>query len=594
MNKRKKIFASLVFIILLPLVFSPLPAGERETVILSAVGDELARSMGQLEIENMKKPYYLEYTISDRQVLRIDATFGSLTRSEQVHDRVLFVGLRVGGYDFDNSAFLNRESLYAFYRGSRNISLEDDYNAIRHDIWLATDSAYKEALEQLAAKEAFIKNNIQDEKIPDFSKEKSIQSISPAKTVIIDRAKWEKIVKELSAIFRLFPAIHDSAVEMRVKMTHKYYVNSEGTRVCQPQPLVTLTAHAVTRTADGMQLRHYVPFYAPGTDQLPGEKQLAAGVKKMAAELSALAAAPVLEDYIGPVLFTGQASAELFKQVLVPQLSGERPPLTEPSLAELAVSSKLVRRMNRRILPREISISADPTRAVFGKEALIGAYEVDDQGVPARPVQLIESGLLRTLLMSRRPRKEIVRSNGHARMGGGGKTGVQIGNLFITAQKGKTYKKLKKNLLQMCKDQKLPFGLIIATVDDPAITGAGSSGYYMMRRGQGDRQMTAPAVMYRVYAADGREELVRGITISEIDLRSLKDIIAVGKDYYVHHCLLNPGGGLGRFSFAGSGGGLPVSITAPSVLIEEIEFKKIEAQRKNPPLLKHPYFPDNR
>jgi len=577
-----------------------LMSGENKDVIIDAMTDELTRSMKSLQIEKMEKPYFLEYTILDNWQLGIEADFGSLTKSGKQQSRRLKVGLRVGSYQLDNTGFFDRRTLFSSIRGrSRNIVVENDYNAIRHDIWLETDTVYKEALEQLASKNAFIKNQAQTEEIPDFSKEKSVQLIAPRKTLKVDREKWEKIVKDLSSIFRKFPAIHESGVEFQVKVNHKYYVNSEGTVFRQPETLVSLVAHAATQAEDGMKLKHYIPFYAPTIDAFPKENQLAAGVQEMAEELTALASAPVIEKYIGPVLFTRQASAELFTQILAPHLSGQRPPLSEePRMAQMIPSSKLVQRLNRKVLPREISITDDPTRTVFEKESLIGSYQIDDQGITARPVKLVEAGVLQTLLMSRRPRKEIANSNGHARASSRGNPDVQIGNLFITADEGKTYEQLKKELMDLCEDQQLPFGLIIKTVDNPMITGVDFSiTSLMMRSSQTTPQMTSPVIMYRVYVKDGREELVRGISVSELTVRNMKDIAAVGNDYYVHHYLLTDGGGMSSYysymaAMRGEGSmGIPASIIAPSVLFEELEFKKSAETRKNPPLLSHPFFP---
>lgn len=578
------------------LIYSPLPGENNQDIIIEAMTDELARSMKLLKIENMERPYFLEYTILDKRVLEIEADFGSLTKSEEQHDRLLNVGLRVGDYQLDNTGFLSRDSMFGSFGSARGSVVEDDYNAIRHDLWLATDRSYKEALEQLASKNAFLKNNVQEEEIPDFSKEKSVKLIAPLKIQEIDRAKWEKTVKNLSEIFREFPAIHESAVKLRLKFVHKYYVNSEGSVFRQPEPLVVLLATASTRSADGMKLKHYIPFYAAVAAGLPGEKEMAAGIRQMARELTALSSAPVMKEYIGPVLMTKQASAELFAQVLAPHLSGEREPLSsEPRLADTVFTSKLTQRINRRVLPREISISDDPGKTTFAKQSLIGSYVVDDQGVTARPVKLVESGVLKNLLMSRRPRKEIMNSNGHARADIRGNIGVHVGNLFVTAKKGKAYKELKKELIQLCKEQQLPFGLIIKTLDNPGITGVDFSlAALMMRRSQGAQQVTNPVMVYRVYVKDGREELVRGLSFSEVNLRSLKDIISVGSDYYVHHRLMT-GGGFGALSYSfsvrSSGNvGIPASFIAPSVLIEEIEFQKSTETRKNPPLLGHPFF----
>jgi hypothetical protein len=212
-------------------------------------------------------------------------------------------------------------------------------------------------------------------------------------------------------------------------------------------------------------------------------------------------------------------------------------------------------------------------------------------------VKLVEGGILKSLLMSRRPRKEFANSNGHARAATRGKPGVQVSNLLISAKKGKSYKELKQELIDLCRDQEMSFGLIIKSVDDPAVTGIDFSITELMRRqtGGGSESLTSPVMMYRVDAKTGREELVRGISVSELTVRTLKDILAVGNDSYVYNRLLSGGGMSSYFSYISAlrgvrGEGIPGSIVAPSVLFEELELKKTTGTRKNPPLLPHPYF----
>jgi predicted Zn-dependent protease len=265
-------------------------------------------------------------------------------------------------------------------------------------------------------------------------------------------------------------------------------------------------------------------------------------------------------------------------------------------MGQMSFSTKLAQRLNRKILPREISITADPTRGEFNKVPLLGSYVIDDEGVPARPVNLVERGVLKTLLMSRRPRKEIQQSNGHARAGVMGGPGVQPGNILVTTDNGKPYPQLKKDLVQMCKDQGLEFGLIIKTMDNPTITGVEDNFSFFRQGAQTENNFTQPVMITRVYVKDGREEPVRGISISELTIGNLKDIEAVGNDYYVMHRMMGSGGSMlgGYFAlFAGRGQqdmGIPCSIVAPSLLFEELEFKKNDDKRAKPPLLPHPFF----
>src|SRR5439155_9798031 len=153
-------------------------------------------------------------------------------------------------------------------------------------------------------------------------------------------------------------------------------------------------------------------------------------------------------DYSGPVLFTGQASAEMSAGVLAPNLSGQRLPLTDQQQAQTN-RSELVDRLNRPVLPRFLSVFDDPTAQRIGNQELLGHYQVDDQGVPARRVSLIEQGVLKNFLMSRRPGKDMLQSNGHGRSVVPGRETAQIGNLFIQSKEGKSYEDLKQELIKM-------------------------------------------------------------------------------------------------------------------------------------------------
>jgi predicted Zn-dependent protease len=272
---------------------------------------------------------------------------------------------------------------------------------------------------------------------------------------------------------------------------------------------------AGTEASDGMRLRHWIPFNAGSFDQIPVQ-EITKAARQMAADLTALRSAPVLDaDYSGPALFMGQASAEMFARVLVPNLSGQRLPLSDQQQAQTA-RSELVERLNRPVLPRFLSVFDDPTAERVGDRELLGFYRVDDQGVPARRVSLIEQGVLKSLLMSRRPGKNMPQSNGHGRSGIPGRETAQIGNLFIQSSEGKSYDDLKQQLLQMCKEENLDYGILVkALISD------------------GRSPVGTPVLTYKVYVSDGREELIRGAFAQAIPIRSLRQIEAVGNDAFI-------------------------------------------------------------
>jgi TldD protein len=571
------------------------PAGPEEDVILRALRSELTRSM-DLKLGSLEKPYFISYRLTDGVSLEVEASLGALvTEPEPARFRWLKPEVRVGSWELDNSDFVGMRS-FAGAPGDRGRApvVEDDEAALRHDVWLATDEAYKSAIEQFAQKQAALKNRVETDKVADFTAETPAVAVLTAEMPAPDAAAWRQTVRRLSAIFRDFREIQESSVRLRVLVGRKYFVSSEGAAIRWPAGLAVLSARASTQASDGAPQRDFVGFYGRSLGDLPPEKEMATRIRAMAEELARTASAAPVESYSGPVLFDGQAAAELFAQVLVPQLSGQRPPVFErEEMAAMLDRSELAGKLNRPVLPEFLTVVDDPTRKSAGGASLVGAYEYDEEGVRAAPVTLIENGTLKTLVMSRRPSKEIPRSNGHGRAMSQGSATAVIGNLFISAAPEKAVKDPKAELLRMCRAQKLEWCLRVAVLDQPGLSGSAGGPSPMFRPGGRSREsLTAPLVAFKVFAADGREEPVRGLVAGEVTLKTLKDIAAVGADARVHNRQMGGGGVMAAISgFSGaddSASGIPVSIVAPSVLLTELDFKRAPGSSQKPPLLPRP------
>lgn len=553
---------------LLTLIPATLPAQNNTgDPVLRAMRDELQRSVKELQFKDLDKPYFIQYTILDEDEFSASATFGAITDSGRTRDRAVQVQVRVGSYDFDNSEFAAGGGPFGGGQPPNGVLtttvIDNDYNAVRHALWLATDSAYKQAVEQLARKRAFVQNKVQEEKIPDFSKETPTEAIGARRTLDFDQNYWEKQLRDWSAVFKTFPNVIESDVSLNARLTHRYLVNSEGTETMQPGLIVSLRANAAVQAPDGMYISHSVPFNATGFEQLPTPEIMTSTIRQLATDLSAVRNAPVLDaDYSGPVLLVGQASAEMFARVLAPNLSGQRAPLSDRDQGN--IRSELSDRMNRPVLPRFLTVVDDPTEKRVGGKELIGTYSVDDQGVPAHKVTLVQDGILKDFLMSRRPTKNRPQSNGHGRSGFPGRESAQIGNLFIRASEseGKSYGDLKKTLIDMCKTENLDYCLLIKAIDP-----------------DGRGPLGTPVLTYKVYVDDGREELVRGASATTLSVRSLRQIEAVGNDSFVANRLTGA-----------QNAATPVSVIAPSVLLEEVDLKRPSIAQQKPALLTHPYF----
>ncbi len=534
-----------------------------DNVVIKAMNDELQRSVAELRLGNLDKPYFIQYVVHDEEEYSAEATFGALTSSDNSHRRYVQVQVRVGSYEFDNTEFVAAGSNGPSTGVLLSTVVDNDYDNLRHTLWLGTDSAYKQSVELLARKRAFIQNKIQEVQPPDFSKEGATQSISSsARGLDFDKAGMETRLREWSRIFREFPEIQTSNVRVIARLTHRYIVNNEGTATLQPTMIVSLEVSAGTQSSDGMRLSHTLPFNVRSVDQLPAAESIAQSIRQLAADLTSLRSAPVLDaNYSGPVLMAGQASAEMFARILAPNLSGQRGPMLERQLQENNVSD-LVDRMNRPVLPAYFSVFDDPAQLNSGDKSLIGYYPVDDQGIPSQRVSLIEDGLLKNMLMGRRPGKHRNQSNGHGRSGYPGREAAQIGNLFIAASEGKNYEELKQELIRLGSTEKLEYALIIKSVDS---SGRGPIG--------------TPILTYKVYMEDGREELVRGTSVRGLSVQSLRHIQGAGSDLFVANRLTGP-----------RGTETPVSVIAPSVLLEEMELERPTGVQQKPALLSHPYF----
>ncbi len=549
----------LIFLILVSLSISAVAQvkADDSDILMKALEDEMARTISQLQLKDFGKPYFVEYAASDEENFAVSAKFGALQNSGFDHSRNAAIQVRIGNYDFDNTNLFTSGTLSGFIP----LALDDDYDSFRHDLWLGTDAIYKSAIEQFSSKKAYLQNNVVDEKLPDLSKETPTVSIKEKQKLQFDSAKWVKFIRELSALFRKSPQITDSSVSMSVRLDNRYLVNNEGTRLREPNLLIAINIYAETITSDNLKLTPSRHIYARSFDQLPSFEEITKTAETLANDLTKVRQAPIFEEtYIGPVLFTDRAAVQLFSQLLAPNLA-----IVRNSLASQATDSGVfAERINRRILPPNISVTDDPTLTEIKGYPLMGGYQFDFQGVPAKPLSLVENGILKTLLTNRAPTKKFAASNGRARSNTGRPF---ISNLLVTAKDGKNFAELKQELINSCRAQSLPFGIIFREID----TSFFSVG----------RSLTPPILAYKVYVEDGREELVRNLSIDEFPIRELRQFLAVGNDQFT----LNHLNGNGQ-----RGMGTPYSVTAPSVLMDEIVLRKDGSTKSKPLILTHPYF----
>jgi predicted Zn-dependent protease len=505
--------------------------------LLEALLTELDRSKAQLKMDQVQPPYFIEYRVNEVEDFSAEAAFGALRESQHSRFRVLRVVVRIGDY--------KQDSYYGRGQGESGIlPLDDDPIALRHQIWLATDDAYKAAGQALAEKQAALKQFSADSNpVDDFAKAPPLIAVEPTLTLKVDEGAWKKTLEDATGLYKQYPDVQSVTASARFTTNNEYVVNSEGsvTRNGKASYFVQLSSSA--QAADGMRLSRSPAFVVGKNEELPSHDALMDETKKMLETVVALRKAPIVdEEYRGPVLFSADAANDIMSSLIGQNVLGQKPQLGRPNRTTggFATSYKT------RVLPTFVSVVDDPAMKDFQGKSLIGSYDVDSEAVRAQPVTVIEKGMLTNYLVGRQPLRDFPASNGHGRASPGSFPGPSVGVLLFKSSESQSPDDLKKKVIQMITDQGQPFGYRVETLGQPGNT---------------------PRLLYRVYP-DGHEELVRGAVFNELDIRALRSyLIALGNDPLVSN---RPGR-------------TPTTVICPSLLFDELEVKRADTSKDKLP-----------
>jgi predicted Zn-dependent protease len=555
--------------------------------VVRAMHDEIGRSL-KLTVPNLETPYFIQYLMDDSDSFDVSATLGGLTSRRRDRFRNLDVSVRVGDYAFDNSNYVGSDFNFGSHYDLERVPLDNTYPVLRRYFWLATDSAYKSAVEAISRKRAALRNLSVSDKLNDFAHAQPLQRLEGLRKLNVDEAAWTNRVRDLSKIFDRYPDLELSNVDFNAGDGGYYLVNSEGTEVRVPDRTAYLRARAVAQSPDGMTVRDSVVFQAFDAAGLPSDAEMRRGVETLAKNVIALKTAPVGEDYSGPILFEGGAGAQVFAEILGRNLGLTRRPVGENTArgGGSTVLSELDGRIGARVLPESFDVVDDPTQKEWRGKPLFGSYEVDREGVAPRPLHLIEKGILKDYLLTREPVRGHEGSNGRARMPGSfGADTPGISNLFVKSSETMTAAELRAKLLELINARGKPYGIVVRKMDFPS-----SASVEEVRRllagaqSGGSRAISIPLLAYRVYP-DGHEELMRGMRFRGFNTRSLKDIIAAGDDLNTFEFMDNPA----PFALMGGSGYVAnAEVIAPSILIDDLELHPIEEELPKLPVVPPP------
>ncbi len=438
-------------------------------------------------------------------------------------------------------------------RGNGSLALapgDNDPVVLREALWTATDEAYKAALRSYSAKLAAIKQFQNAPNADDFTAAEPVQMLEPVARLDLDRKEWKQRLIEASGLYATDPAVRSFAADVQYSSAtlnalavNRYTVNTEGTAVRHGFTGYQDSISVGGQAGDGMQLGRNNGSTATTAAGLESAQALRERTIADLKSFEALRQAPVVEaeDYHGPVLFSGDAAADVVNRLIVPNIDAERPDMGTTARTQGAYQSSL----RTPVLPPFLTLVDDPTLKTFDGRSLVGAYRVDDEGEPAEAVTLVDRGKLVGFLVGRQPVKDFPKSNGHGRATLGGPAHPHPGVLLVKSTETLSLDQLRQKLASLAKEQ-------------------GRDVYEVETLGGGD---LIPRLLYRV-SPDGRRTLVRGAAFDELDQRSLRsELIAAGGSSYISQ-EISP---------------LPETTITPALLFSDIAVKRGTQQQEKLP-----------
>ncbi len=550
-----------------------------EDALMQAMRAELARAVEQLRMEELEAPYFVAYTVWDIERKGTQASFGALLPSSESRTRFLSAEVRVGEPSFDNTNFLSMSLLTRDSRRTARLPLEDNVVELRRQIWLATDAAYKNALEGLAAKRAALKNATRGEELGDLSPVEPYTHFEVPDRNVPTLLEMQPLVRNLSRLFTSMPDIVASTARAAARHRRIYYVNSEGSSFIRNDPTVYLNVVAQTQAPDGTVLRDFVAAYGHTWDQIADQDAITSRVIAMGQALTSRRAAADIDTYIGPVLFEGQAAAELLAQLLVSRLVGRRPPDTEatPGFSMSVPGGPFADKIGARVLARSLSLRDDPTLLGGG---FLGGFKVDDEGVPAQATSLVENGVLKTLLTTRNPVRGVDGSTGNRRG-----SSPAPSNLLLTSRRGMSQEDMLDELMLLVEERQAEYGIIVRRMGNPGFQPTSDFRSFVFSSRTG---VENAILAYKVYP-DGREELIRKAEFSALADSIFKEVLAASESSTVYTFLYPLPRSTFQVGVPGLNGHL-VSVSVPDLLFEELTLRKPTGNVPHLPVASHPFF----
>jgi TldD protein len=534
--------------------------------LIDLMVEENARWFRALKEARPAPAHFIGYTIHERRSVSIEAEAGVLLGDEDETHRVLDVEVRVGSKDLDSRHSLRDPRLAAFTSLARlgNIPFGEDPKAIRHHLWLETDRRYREGVlllgmvlteQQVAGREEKRK------KSADFVAAKPRVFYQKKAKLEYDRKLWVQRIRDCSKRAAQPKGVATrSNCRVDFELNTVYYVNSEGSQLQTSWTNSRFMVQVGVKADDGMPLARLEQAFAPTPAELPNDQKVDEMIKVVNRDLKSLHKAPLADPYVGPAILEGRASAVFFHEVFGHRIEGHR---QEDDLE----GQTFTKQVGNEIMPSWLTVYDDPTIQRLNGMALNGFYRYDDEGVAASRAKLVDSGVLRGFVMGRNPIPGFDSSNGHGRREPGNVPVARQGNLIVETKRSVTKKELLAALINEVKRQKKPYGMMFTDI---------SGGVTNTTRLSFQGFKVEPVMAYRVYP-DGRQEVVRGIDIAGSPLTALANIVSAARPIETFNGICGA-----------ESGWVPVSASAPSLLLRSLEVERSFSPNDSGPVLPQP------
>ena len=554
------------------LLFCVLFAANTNNELINILSSEIERQMSELKNEEIP-PYYLSYRVNEVTSIRIDATFGNLTESRESTKRTLYVEVRVGTNEQDNTHELRDDysSWMDYFQFGVKLPLTNDPDAIRQTLWNETNKKYLKAKDKLAKVKANVAVKVEEEdKSSDFSIEEAYTYFEPLielEQFNIDQQEWEEKVKRYSRPFLDDESIFRGYSSFSFSIERKYFVSSEGGKITQNMTNAFISTGGSIKSEDGMVLPLYKSYFSYNPKDLPADDVIMKDVEKMVKTLTALKNAPIVESFSGPALLSGEAAGVFFHEIFGHRVEGQR-------LKSETDAQTFKKKIGEKVLPDHMSVIFEPLTDNYLGQDLIGYYKYDDQGIKAREVTIVENGILKGFLMSRCPIEGFDHSNGHGRAEAGKQPVARQSNLIVKTGNPLSMEDLRKKMIAELKIQEKEYGYIFEDV---------MGGFTMTGRYIPNAFNVIPTEVYRIYA-DGRpDELVRGVNLVGTPLAMFSQVEEAGDTPEVFT------------GFCGAeSGSVPVTAISPVLFVKRIETQKKIKSQERPPILQRPDLDDEK